>query len=157
MGATGYSYERLFARCFVDAGRITSVQIDETYLKQGHQLDNFDYFCRLVIRRCRTRIRCGVPLRRMHLRTRAYPYSDADRIRRLLAQYELDHHISFTVSFHGHDELHARKVLFHSESGTRSVEWDRGLDIYQCNDRENFGQRPCRATDIHYFYKPNRR
>ena len=29
--ATGYSYERLFERCFVDAGRITKVQIDENW------------------------------------------------------------------------------------------------------------------------------
>ena len=136
----GHTYETIFGR-YLD-NKVTSINIDEPWLHDQHQVENFLRFCELCA------VKCG-SLKSIFLQTKTYTdEEDLKEIRKILSQ----RNISLSWKFYPPTELHDREICL--DNGW-VIKIGRGLDIYLPaegeKDKENFSLRKCRDASVDIF------
>lgn len=145
--SAGHSYSSLFGR-FID-DKLTSVEIEDPYIRSIHQVYNFLRFCELLVRKKSS-------LKRILLITSLDDDHNAqggqrqrlDQIRQSLQKFDVQLSIQFSQT------LHDREIRF--DNGW-VIKIGRGLDIYKPTDKFSIGYcdydlRPCHETTVDIFH-----
>ncbi|XP_042233438.1 MIT domain-containing protein 1-like isoform X2 [Homarus americanus] len=146
-GATGYSYETIFGPLLDKT--LSSVVVEDAYIRSTHQIYNFLHFCELLV----LKAEC---LRSITLRTTRDPSGHGIQHERLseIQQSLEKHSIKFTFIFS--DTIHDREIRF--DNGW-IIKIGRGLDYFRKADgRFSLGWteyhfRQCHQTTIDIFHQ----
>ena len=148
-GATGYGYDRVFGPYVTGAD---TVIVEDPYIRERYQVDNFTHFCALVVPR-------GT-VKHIILKTgKAFgeDLDDADsRLEHLKRELAKNHGVKMEWS--RSETLHNREVAF---SNGWVVKPDRGLSIYHKPESwasvgaSNFNLRKCRQTKVEVLRRQN--
>jgi signal recognition particle receptor subunit beta len=142
--ATGFTYERIF-RPYID--NVSHVWVEDPYIKQPYQVDNFCRFCALAIR-------CG-NLNEIELVSGCHPNEntdDADSRLETLRRDLAGRGVKFT--WRRNEALHDREVRF--DNGW-IIKIGRGLDIYIrpeswiSVEAADFSLRHCKQTKVDVY------
>ncbi len=145
-GETGYTYERIFCPYLNSARRI---RIEDPYIRQRHQIDNFARFCALAIR-------IG-NVEHIELVTGMQPGESTDDADSRLETLRRDLEAR-NVGFNWKREpaLHDREIRL--DNGW-TVKIGRGLDIYHIPENwlsieaSDFSLRRCKQTKVDIFHE----
>ncbi|XP_037937690.1 MIT domain-containing protein 1 [Teleopsis dalmanni] len=139
--ATGYSYDVLFGT-YLNAG-VKEILIEESYLREKHQLKNLVRFFELSIKSC-PNCRYVRVVTTVDPNTKSEQAAILDEIKTNLANRNVHLNIVY-------DNIHDRRIVL---SNGYIIISGRGLDIYKKNEG-NFGlgvcdyfYRKCKRTDI---------
>ena len=117
----GYSYRNIFGKCFDD--NVTRIIVEDPYIREGYQIENFVRFCELCIRNKKC---C---LMKIHLITnydskkeKKFQEKKFEVLKKILLQNDVE--LTWTWDLH----LHDREIRF--DNGW-IVKIGRGLDIYK--------------------------
>ncbi|KAM3176253.1 hypothetical protein ACTXT7_006904 [Hymenolepis weldensis] len=146
---TGFGYRRLFNR-FLEEGNVTVVNIDDPYIRNSFQIENFSHFCEVIVA-------SSSPVQQIFLQTG----SDSDKYHEQLKKFEIlkedlkRHRVDFTWTFSA--SLHVRRIRFNNGW---VLKIGRGLDYIKNNPNKfaglgvhDFDFRPCRQTTVDIFYE----
>lgn len=143
-GATGYTYERIL-RPYIDTA--TKIEVEDSFLRLPHQVDNFTRFCALAVRLGK--------VTDIKLTTGLQPGEPTDEVDSRLETLRRDlrsRNIAFTWS--RNQNLHDREIKF--DNGW-IVKIGRGFDIYNkpeswgSVEASDFSLRRCRLTKVDIF------
>ncbi|KAK7097718.1 MIT domain-containing protein 1-like [Littorina saxatilis] len=146
----GHSYNTLFAR-FIDE-RLTSVEVEDPYIRSTHQIYNFLRFCELLVRK-------KTSLKRILLITSLDDQSGHDTQKQRLGQigHSLNKYgVLLKIEFSS--TLHDREIRF--DNGW-VIKIGRGLDIYRATENKfdigfcDYDLRPCHETTVDIFHRKN--
>jgi len=152
--STGFSYATIFDR-FLD-NNVTSITVEDPFIREKHQILNFDRFCDLCIKKCSN-------LQNIELVTNPHQKQKDRQIQDMSKYLDtrylelkgkfLQRNVTLSWTFDPH--LHDREIRF--DNGW-IIKIGRGLDIYQPPkgemDRENFSLRKCEKTTVDIFVIP---
>ena len=144
----GYSYTNIFGKCFDD--NVTRIIVEDPYIREGYQIENFVRFCELCIRNKKC---C---LMKIHLITnydskkeKKFQEKKFEVLKKILLQNDVE--LTWTWDLH----LHDREIRF--DNGW-IVKIGRGLDIYKKSkeegDPEDLDLRKCKKTTVDIFVIP---
>ncbi|KYN02046.1 MIT domain-containing protein 1 [Cyphomyrmex costatus] len=147
-GSTGYGYASVFGR-FLD-GSVTSIDIEDPYIRAFHQCQNLVRLCELAVQKCCT-------LSKISLLT-TYNSKESSQISRLaeLKESLASRNISFDFSFS--ETLHDRQITL---SNGWVIKIGRGLDYFKTPEGKfvlgscDLELRPCQETTVHILHKNN--
>ena len=141
-GATGYGYERVFGPFL---GGAHTVIVEDPYIRERYQIDNFTHFCALVVTQGSVKhiiLKTGTAF--------GEDLDDADsRLENLRRELAKNHGVKLEWS--RSETLHNREVAF---SNGWVVKPDRGLSIYHKPESwtsvgaTNYSLRKCRQTKV---------
>jgi len=146
VNSIGYSYETIFGRFLENT--VTSITVEDPYIRAHHQIVNFLRFCELCIRKCAN-------LRSVILLTTA----DANEQEQEAKLQELKQSLSqrnITLSWTFSTSLHDREVRL--DSGW-IIKIGRGLDIYKPPEGKmvlgyfDLELRKCLETTVDIFFQ----
>ncbi|ESO88500.1 hypothetical protein LOTGIDRAFT_219231 [Lottia gigantea] len=146
-GSKGNSYEKLFSRFFDN--NVTSVEIEDPYIRSTHQIYNLLRFCELVVK-----LKC--PVRTITLTTSRDENTQKQEQNLGQVKNGLQHHgIELIIQYS--TTLHDREIRL--DTGW-VIKIGRGLDIYKGVDKFavgfcDFDLRPCHETTIDVFHRKN--
>jgi hypothetical protein len=146
--AIGFSYSSLLGR-FLD-GSITSVEVEDPYIRSNHQVYNFLRFCELMV--------TAQSVKKINLltglnedyRAREQQIKQLSEIEHSLKSYGIDLSISYS------ETLHDREIRF---SNGWTVKIGRGLDYFKPTKGRfvigfcDFDLRPCHATTVDIYHR----
>lgn len=146
--STGHSYKNLFGR-FLDE-EVTSVEVEDPYVRSFHQCQNFLRFCELMVRSC-----CN--LNKITLLTsRDGSLKDQthwlETLKQNLQRYRIDLIIEFSST------LHDRQIKL---SNGWTIKIGRGLDYFKAPESKfslgffDMDLRPCYETTVDVFHMKN--
>lgn len=144
----GHSYHNLFGR-FIDE-RLTTVEIEDPYIRTVHQINNFLRFCELLVKKKSS-------LKKIILTT-GVDKQDAngaqqqklEQIRRSLLQFNIQLDVQYSST------LHDREIKF--DNGW-VIKIGRGLDIYKPTENKfsigfcDYDLRKCQETTVDIFHR----
>jgi len=147
--STGHSYESVFGR-LLDAS-VTSVEVDDPYIRSHHQVVNFLRCTELLVRKCPA-------LKRLRLKTtqddlqhcKEEQEKKLGELKENLSKRNILLHVEFS------DTLHDREIRL--DSGW-IIKIGRGLDIYRPPEGKivvgyfDLDLRPCLETTVDIFFK----
>ena len=143
-GDTGNSYESLFGDYVTGARK---VEIEDSYIRSKHQINNFIRFCELLVKKETVReitLRTGYDDEQQRSETIAHLEDLAQSLRDL----------GITFAYHFDEQVHDRDIRL--DSGWR-ITIGRGLDFYQPPESwftigsQDMDLRPCKETQVDIF------
>ncbi|CAG7835238.1 unnamed protein product [Allacma fusca] len=146
--SVGHSYDNIFSR-FLDTN-VTTVQVDDPYIRSVHQCDNFVRFVELVLKKCpnvtSVRLNTGKDDDFGNQQKRL------DSIAKSCMNIQ-GRHLLLGIQYS--DSLHDREIRF--DNGW-VVKIGRGLDFFKPKDRytvgfTDFDFRPCKETTVDIFHR----
>jgi hypothetical protein len=146
--SVGHSYEKIFSR-FLDEN-VTSVQVDDPYIRSPHQCDNLVRFIELVLKKCPN-------LASIRLNTgKDDDFSNQQRRLDTIVKSCMNvqgRHVLLQVQYS--DSLHDREIRL--DNGW-VIKIGRGLDFFKPKDRltigfTDFDFRPCKETTVDVFHR----
>lgn len=144
---TGHGLDHLFGRFL--GPEVTSVRVEDPYIRAHHQVVNFLKLCELLVRDCPR-------LASLHLLTGRCPQQFQEQERKLGEVRASLGARGVTLTLEYSDTLHDRQVVF--DSGW-VVKVGRGLDIYKPPEGKlaigafDLGLRKCLETTVDIFFK----
>lgn len=146
-GATGYSYETIFGP-LIDK-TLSSVTVEDAYIRSNHQIYNFLQFCELLVHKAEC-------LQSITLKTTRDPAEHRTQNERLeeIRESLRKHNIKLTVEYI--DTIHDREIRF--DSGW-IIKIGRGLDYFRKADGRftlgwfDYHFRQCHQTTIDIFHQ----
>lgn len=145
--ATGFSYQTVFCR-FLDE-HVTSVYIEDPYIRSVHQVYNLLRLCELMTQKCPN-------LRTVTVLTGKDERQEAGRMLQELATSLKKYKVSLNVDYSA--TLHDREIRL--DNGW-VIKIGRGLDYFKAPASKfslgycDFNLRPCHATTIDIFHSKN--
>jgi ATP-dependent Lon protease len=146
LGATGYSYQRIFGDYLPGAHEIS---IEDPYIRHQHQIVNF-------LRFCETAVRVGKP-KKIILVTRFDDQSEKDQaMSKLLTIVDSLKQFDVVLEIREDGNLHDREIRL---SNGWTIKIRRGFDIYQRPDdwlqvgANDLDLRPCLETNVDVIRK----
>ncbi|VDD76280.1 unnamed protein product [Mesocestoides corti] len=146
---TGYGYRKLFSR-FLDDGTVTSVCIDDPFIRNSFQIEKFSHFCEVLVA-------SASPVQQILLRTGVYtekPQEQLAKFNILKQDLELNK-VAFTWTFS--PSLHDRQIVFNNGW---VVKIGRGLDYIKKSPHKfvglgvhDFDFRPCLETTVDIYFE----
>ncbi|KAG5346277.1 MITD1 protein, partial [Acromyrmex charruanus] len=146
-GSTGYGYASVFGR-FLD-GTVTSIDIEDPYIRVFHQCQNLVRLCELAVQKC-----CA--LSKISLLTtynkEAGQVSRLAELKESLASRNIFFHFSFS------ETLHDRQITL---SNGWVIKIGRGLDYFKTPEGKfvlgscDLELRPCQETTVHILHQNN--
>ncbi|XP_064481590.1 MIT domain-containing protein 1-like [Ornithodoros turicata] len=145
--STGHSYESVFGHLLDD--RVTSIDVDDPYIRAVHQAQNFLQLCELAVKRCSN-------LKEIILATgldQNDPKSQIERIN-LIKESLAEHGVNLIVQFS--ETLHDREIRL---SNGWIIKIGRGLSYFRPTPNRfslgtfNHDLRQCFETTVDIFHK----
>nr|ALS04243.1 MIT domain-containing protein 1 [Acartia pacifica] len=149
-GSAGHGYETLFGR-FLDDD-VTSIEVDDPYIRAHHQIVNFLRCCELFVKKCSK-------LKEIKLKTSYDENNKMDQESKLaeLRKSLEKRNTSLLVEYSS--TLHDREIRLNTGW---IIKIGRGLDIFRAPEGKivlgyfDLDLRPCLETTVDIFYKTER-
>ncbi|KAL7636312.1 UNVERIFIED_CONTAM: hypothetical protein RMT77_013071 [Armadillidium vulgare] len=144
---TGNSYETLFS--FVISETLTSVEIEDAYIRSTHQIYNFLRFCELLVKKAPS-------LRNIILNTTYSPENLGSQKEKLAEIGRSLKTFNITLDVRYSDTLHDREIRLNNGW---IIKIGRGLDYFKRPSGNfsigftDFDLRPCHETTIDIFHR----
>ncbi|EDV24930.1 MIT domain-containing protein 1 [Trichoplax sp. H2] len=145
-GSTGYDYDTIFDRCLDDS--VTSVEIDDPYIRNSYQVRNLVRISELLLRKTKVKNITLLTGQELEKDKRHTQCTHLEELRMSLQS----HNVTFMYSFS--DTLHNREIRFNN--GWKVI-IDRGLDYFKPFKSQfaigyfDFNYRVCKETSVTYI------